>query len=100
MYGQEWKNINEIYKKDDIICCPFFICYSQISVKDSLSLESVSFVEIYSENGSLVGVSDQDGFISDELIKEMNDSLSKYQGIAYNYSQPIIDNVAEAVAGI
>ena len=36
----------------------------------------------------------------DDLVREMDDSLSKYQGIGYNYSQPIIDNVAEAVAGI
>lgn len=36
----------------------------------------------------------------DDLIREMDDSLSKYQGIGFNYSQPIIDNVAESVAGI
>ena len=36
----------------------------------------------------------------DDLVREMNDSLIKYQGIGYNYSQPIIDNVAESVAGI
>lgn len=36
----------------------------------------------------------------DDLVREMDDSLQKYQGIGYNYSQPIIDNVAESVAGI
>ncbi|HEY8937721.1 MAG TPA: CusA/CzcA family heavy metal efflux RND transporter [Cyclobacteriaceae bacterium] len=36
----------------------------------------------------------------DNLIEEMDKKLKKYQGINYNYSQPIIDNVAEAVAGI
>jgi cobalt-zinc-cadmium resistance protein CzcA len=30
----------------------------------------------------------------------MDMKLKKYQGINYNYSQPIIDNVAEAVAGM
>jgi cobalt-zinc-cadmium resistance protein CzcA len=35
----------------------------------------------------------------DGLIEEMNTKLSRYQGITYNYSQPVIDNVAEAVAG-
>lgn len=35
----------------------------------------------------------------DGLIEEMNKKLSRYQGITYNYSQPVIDNVAEAVAG-
>jgi cobalt-zinc-cadmium resistance protein CzcA len=36
----------------------------------------------------------------DDLVREMDDSLTQYQGIGYNYSQPIIDNVAESVAGI
>jgi cobalt-zinc-cadmium resistance protein CzcA len=36
----------------------------------------------------------------DDLVREMDDSLSKFQGIGFNYSQPIIDNVAESVAGI
>lgn len=36
----------------------------------------------------------------DQLISEMDNSLKTYQGINYNYSQPIIDNVAEAVAGM
>ncbi len=36
----------------------------------------------------------------DELVEEMDVKLKKYQGINYNYSQPIIDNVAEAVAGM
>lgn len=36
----------------------------------------------------------------DDIIGEMDAQLSKFQGITYNYSQPIIDNVAEAAAGI
>lgn len=36
----------------------------------------------------------------DDLVAEMDSKLRNYQGIIYNYSQPIIDNVAEAVAGI
>lgn len=36
----------------------------------------------------------------DKIVDEMDTELSKYQGIVYNYSQPIIDNVAEAAAGI
>lgn len=35
----------------------------------------------------------------DELVDEMDKQLEKHQGINFNYSQPIIDNVAEAVAG-
>ncbi|MBX3241627.1 MAG: efflux RND transporter permease subunit [Chitinophagaceae bacterium] len=36
----------------------------------------------------------------DGLVEEMDKQLKNYQGINYNYSQPIIDNVAEAVAGM
>lgn len=36
----------------------------------------------------------------DDVIAEMDAQLSQIQGITYNYSQPIIDNVAEAAAGI
>ena len=36
----------------------------------------------------------------DDLVREMDGVLTKYQGICFNYSQPIIDNVAESVAGI
>ncbi|GAA4335668.1 CusA/CzcA family heavy metal efflux RND transporter [Mucilaginibacter gynuensis] len=36
----------------------------------------------------------------EELIAEMDKKLSLYPGIIFNYSQPIIDNVAEAVAGV
>jgi len=35
----------------------------------------------------------------DELVNDMDSKLKQYQGITYNYSQPVIDNVAEAVAG-
>jgi heavy metal efflux system protein len=37
---------------------------------------------------------------TEELVEEMDTKLRQYPGIVYNYSQPIIDNVAEAVAGI
>src|SRR5690606_23871182 len=36
----------------------------------------------------------------EQLVEEMDRKLRQYQGIVYNYSQPIIDKVAEAVAGI
>jgi cobalt-zinc-cadmium resistance protein CzcA len=36
----------------------------------------------------------------DELIDEMNVKLKQIQGVDYNYSQPIRDNVEEAVAGL
>ncbi|MBO9561634.1 MAG: efflux RND transporter permease subunit [Niastella sp.] len=37
---------------------------------------------------------------TDQLVEEMDTKLRQYPGVVYNYSQPIIDNVAEAVAGI
>ncbi|MFT3903869.1 MAG: CusA/CzcA family heavy metal efflux RND transporter [Niabella sp.] len=40
------------------------------------------------------------GMDMEKIVDEMDKELSKYQGIVYNYSQPIIDNVAEAAAGI
>lgn len=36
----------------------------------------------------------------DQLVEQMDKRLKHYQGVNYNYSQPIIDNVAEAVAGM
>lgn len=36
----------------------------------------------------------------DDIIVDIDKVLSQTQGIIYNYSQPIIDNVAEAAAGI
>jgi heavy metal efflux pump (cobalt-zinc-cadmium) len=36
----------------------------------------------------------------DELIQEMDNKLKAFPGIVFNYSQPIRDNVEEAVAGV
>lgn len=36
----------------------------------------------------------------DQLVDRMDNQLKKYPGIVFNYSQPIRDNVAEAVAGV
>ena len=36
----------------------------------------------------------------DQLIDEMDSKLKQIQGVDYNYSQPIRDNVEEAVAGL
>jgi cobalt-zinc-cadmium resistance protein CzcA len=40
------------------------------------------------------------GLSVDDLIAEMDKEMKKFPGINFNYSQPIIDNVAEAVAGM
>lgn len=36
---------------------------------------------------------------TDELVDQMDKKLKTHQGITYNYSQPVVDNVSEAVAG-
>lgn len=36
----------------------------------------------------------------DELVNAMDDKLRIFPGVVFNYSQPIRDNVAEAVAGV
>jgi heavy metal efflux system protein len=36
----------------------------------------------------------------EQLVDEMDSRLKQFPGVTYNYSQPIIDNVHEAVAGI
>lgn len=36
----------------------------------------------------------------EQLVEHIDKTLRKYQGILYNYSQPVSDNVAEAAAGM
>lgn len=40
------------------------------------------------------------GMTPDKLVDTLNSELSKIPGVLYNYSQPIRDNVEEAVAGV
>ncbi len=40
------------------------------------------------------------GMTTDKLVDTLNSQLSKIPGVLYNYSQPIRDNVEEAVAGV
>jgi cobalt-zinc-cadmium resistance protein CzcA len=40
------------------------------------------------------------GLSEEELIAQMDEQLKKFPGIVFNYSQPIRDNVEEAVAGV
>ena len=45
----------------------FVFVYSQHSIKDAISQESVPFVEIYSNVGNLIGSTDVDGLLSKDL---------------------------------
>lgn len=49
----------------------FVFVYSQQVIKDSLSLESIPFVEIYSDKGDLIGVTDKEGVVSANLNTEI-----------------------------
>lgn len=40
------------------------------------------------------------GVTTESLVEDMNKELSQFPGILFNYSQPIRDNVEEAVAGV
>lgn len=40
------------------------------------------------------------GVTTEKLVERMNEQLSRFPGILFNYSQPIRDNVDEAVAGV
>jgi heavy metal efflux system protein len=40
------------------------------------------------------------GLSEEELVANMDEQLRKFPGIVFNYSQPIRDNVEEAVAGV
>jgi len=51
-------------------------------------------VDLYPENQWKRNISE------DELIAEMDTQFNKYPGIVFNYSQPIRDNVEEAVSGV
>lgn len=49
----------------------FVLVYSQQVIKDSLSLENIPFVEIYSDKGDLIGVTDKEGVLSSDLNAEI-----------------------------
>jgi hypothetical protein len=51
--------------------------YSQHSIKDAISLESVPFVEIYSDTGNLIGSTDVDGLLSKDLVNKIIVSNAK-----------------------
>jgi cobalt-zinc-cadmium resistance protein CzcA len=36
----------------------------------------------------------------EQLVQEMQDSLAVFQGISFSFSQPIMDNIEEAVSGV
>lgn len=51
--------------------------YSQHSIKDAISLESVPFVEIYSDTGNLIGSTDVGGLLSKDLETKIVSSNAK-----------------------
>lgn len=75
------KSINIDFKKSFFVLFLFLpfssIIYSQCVVKDKYSENNIAFVEIYSDKGDLIGVTDIDGVISINLINKIKSSNSK-----------------------
>ena len=42
----------------------------------------------------------ESGISKEELINQLQDRLEQYEGIRFNFSQPIMDNVEESVSGV
>jgi hypothetical protein len=69
--------------------------YSQYSIKDAVSLGGVPFVEIYSDEGNLIGITDFDGLLSKEVQHKIQSSNPKHLTFVnsfYESSVVSIDN--------
>jgi hypothetical protein len=69
--------------------------YSQHFIRDALSLESISYVEIYSDGGNLIGITDVDGLLSKELeykIQSTNPKCLSFVNSFYESSVVSIDD--------
>lgn len=55
----------------------FTSIYSQHKIKEAFSEKTIPFVEIYSENGNLIGLSDTNGNISSDLENKIYSSKTK-----------------------
>ena len=65
-------------KKSYLIFLIFsFFSYSQQVIKETSTSENIPFVEIYSDKGDLIGLSDENGVISPELNNKIYLSDSK-----------------------
>lgn len=56
----------------------FVIAYSQHTVIDSLTHENISFVEIYSDNGDLIGLTNGHGEIPTQLNNDISTSKTNF----------------------
>ncbi|PRY36012.1 cobalt-zinc-cadmium resistance protein CzcA [Spirosoma oryzae] len=52
------------------------------------------FVDLYPREEWKSGIS------KDELVSQMQQKLARFKGVSFNFSQPISDNVEEAVSGV
>lgn len=55
-----------------------FLSHGQHLIKDSFSNEKIAFVEIYSDNGNLIGITDINGLLSIDLKNKITAINSKY----------------------
>lgn len=64
----------------------FFLCigvHSQIIIIDSVSKKGIAFVEIYSSTGDLIGLTDINGFINEESLKQIK--KIKIETLSFNH---------------
>lgn len=76
--------MKKVYFSVFLILQSFILMYSQHVIKDSLSIENIPFVEVYSENGDLIGLTDNEGRISTELENKI--FLSNSKKITFSHS--------------
>jgi hypothetical protein len=69
------------------------LLYSQYLIKDSLTLESISFVEIYSDAGNLIGITNVDGLFSKELEDKIQSSKPKYLSFVNSFYESSVVSI-------
>ncbi|MCG8184436.1 hypothetical protein [Tenacibaculum piscium] len=75
------KNFNILGKKTHLIALLFFISsllQAQIKIIDATSKKGISFVEIYTSKGDLIGLTNIDGKINKKSIQLIKQSTTRY----------------------
>jgi hypothetical protein len=86
------------------ICFSFLLIlhsflYSQHLLKDALTLESISFVEIYSDEGNLIGITDVDGLLSKELEYKIQSSNPKCLSFVNSFYESSVVSIGDFYSG-
>lgn len=57
--------------------------YAQIQIIDNETLKGISYVEVYSSNGDLIGLTDIDGFLEESILNQIK--KSKVKMVSFNH---------------